>query len=384
MLIKKPSLDQYFFLLSIVVIFLGVIFFDQRELNAVSLIHSLGIDEQNYIKLSSGDSDVVKLHACRVLMPYIASKLPFEATRSIYLINILSFFFLIFYICKILNKFLISKKVIIYSVFIASFTFSVAYNFTNLYLTDLPGMCTMTIYLFSIINKRYYSSLFWMGTSLLFRETAIVFLPLFFITFSKKKIVFASLFALTIYIIPKLIISQNINCGFENKMSIRYLLEYKFIAKTFLSYAFIFYVSLIGFFELRKLKGHLFKAVILILIFGILGGFLSSLKSYTDVTRMYFILYPIIVLGLAFVINRTINLKYMFIKLFFLFISTTVSTLGLLPNFFISGVFNSLREFAESNSSIIIFSICVQGIISLTIIYDYLKETKLIYKTFEK
>jgi hypothetical protein len=99
---------------------------------------------------------------------------------------------------------------------------------------------------------------------------------------------------------------------------------------------------------------------------------------------MYFILYPIIVLGLAFVINRIINLKYMFIKLFFLFISTTVSTTGLLPNFFISGEFNSLQKFAESNSSIIIFSICVQGIISLMIIYDYLKETKLIHKTFEK
>jgi hypothetical protein len=384
MFIKKTSLDQYFFLLSLAIIFLGVIFFDQRELNAVSLIHSLGVDEQNYIKLSSGDSDVVKLHACRVLMPFIASKLPFDPARSIYLINVLSFFFLIFYICKILNQFLISKKVIIFSVFITSFTLSVAYNFTNLYLTDLPGMCCMTIYLYSIINKRYYSSLFWMGTSLLFRETAIVFLPLFFIIFSKRKIIFASLFALIIYIIPKLIISQNIHCGFENKMEIRFLLEYKFLAKTFLSYTFIIFLGLLGFFELRKLKGHLFRAVILILIFGILGGFLSSLKSYTDVTRMYFILYPIIVLGLAFVINRIINLKYMFIKLFFLFISTTVSTTGLLPNFFISGEFNSLQKFAESNSSIIIFSICVQGIISLMIIYDYLKETKLIHKTFEK
>lgn len=376
---KKYSLDQYFFLLSIVIIILGVIYFDQRSLNAASSIHSLGIDEQNYIKLSSGDTNIVKLHECRVLMPFIASKLPFDPARSIYLINLLSFFFLIVYICKILNKFLIPKKIIIFSVFISSFTFSVAYNFTNLYLTDLSGLCTITIYLLSIINKRYYASLFWMGTSLLFRETAIVFLPLFFIAFSKKKIVFALMFALSIYIIPKLIISQNIHCGFENKISISFLLEYKFLAKTFLSHTFIIFIGLIGFFELRKYKGHLFKVVIVTLLFGILGSFLSSLKSYTDVTRMYFILYPIIVLGLAFVINRIIYLKYMSIKLFFLFLSTVVSTTGLLPNFFISGEFNSLQKFAESNSSIIIFSVCVQGIISSMIIYDYLKETKLIH-----
>ena len=243
MFTKKFNFSNYIFFSLIITIF-GFFIYHQRFLAASSLLHSLGIDELNYIKLGSNQIVDEKLHACRVLLPLMAYLLPMEPAKAIYLINCISFFLLILSICKMLEILSISKNIIIFTVSILLFTFSVSYNFTNPYLTDVPGMLTLVIFVISIFKFRYYSSLFWIVISLLFRETAVVLAPLFFLTFSKKKAVFASVIIILVYAVPKLIIAGSITCGFDRPISFSYFLEFEFVAKILASYSSIWYVFL--------------------------------------------------------------------------------------------------------------------------------------------
>jgi hypothetical protein len=272
-----------------------------------------------------------------------------------------------------LESFSIDRKVIIFTLGIFFSTYSVAYNFTNPFLTDLPALATMIFYINSIIKLRFVSSLFWLGSSLLFRETAIVLLPLFFITFSLKKNIFASFLILLIYTIPKLLISGDIHCGFHSLISFHLLFDIEFLTKTILSYGVLWFVGILGLTSLKNYKGHLFKVGCGLLILSLVGSILSSFKSVTDITRMYFLALPILTLGSAFFIKKVSLQRYSFLYLVALLLAGFLLSIGFFPNILIHGDFNSLKEFARSNIYILILGFFIQFIILTFIVRIYFK-----------
>ena len=356
---------------SLIITSFGFLFFKQRYEEAPSMLNTFTYDAQMYLNMAN-EIEVPGPYSCRILLPFLSKILPLQPLQSILIINIISFAALFYGLIKMLEKFFINRKTIIFSLGIISSTYSVAYNFTNPFLTDLPALVGIIFYINSIIKFRFISSLFWFSVSLLFRETAIVLIPLFLITFSLKKNIFACIFILLIYILPKLIISGNINCGFISTISLKVLLDLEFLIKTFLSYGTLWILGLIGFFSIKNYNKHLFKVACALLIFSLLGSILSSLKSVTDVTRMYFLSLPMLILGLALFIDKIFPKKFSYIYLVFLILAGFLLSIGYFPNIFINGNFNSLKEFARSNLIIIIFSTLIQFFAITMLVKQYL------------
>lgn len=376
--IEKNIARYKFFFLSLLLVTTGFFVFEQRSPNATSLVYSLGIDSLNYLKLTSGQDISVKLHACRFFFPFVSSILPFDYLINIFVISFISFVFFLTYILKILKD--LNHKPLTQFIVLIMFmpSFSSAYNFTNPYLTDLSGMATLTIFLYQIFKFRYFSSLFFISLSLLFRESAIIFLPLFFIVFNFKKSVLAILLISLIYIVPKIIISGSINCGFERPISFYSLIEFDFLAKTFISYGVLWFVAIKGIFFFKdkillygKKKFYLLSLSFL-LSFG--GAFLSSLKSYTDVTRMYFLLMPILIITSSYFVERIIMFKKTFVLLIVLIIFMYVTILFFLPNFLVSYDAASLKEFAFSNINYIFPLVFIQMILYFSLLWNFLKK----------
>ena len=200
--------NLYYILFSSFIVVLGYLFFYQRTINGDSLIYTLGIDEINYIKMSNGQEVAFQLHKCRFFIPHIFKIIPFDAIYEFLALNLISLIFLFYGLIKLAKEYLINDKVIFLSLLIFLTTFSVSYNFSNLYLLDIPAIMTIIFFLISIIRKSFIYSLFWILISILIRETVIIFLPIFFIAFSNKKFFFSTLIILIFYLIPKIFISE--------------------------------------------------------------------------------------------------------------------------------------------------------------------------------
>ena len=112
-----------------------------------------------------------------------------------------------------------------------------------------------------------------------------------------------------------------------------------------------------------------------ILILSLVGSVLSSFKSTTDITRMYILMLPILILGSAMLINNILLQKYSSIYLVIISISGLFASIGYFPNIFIEAELNSLKEFAKSNYIIIISSIFIQSIFIFIVIKKFLIES---------
>ena len=374
MVSKKFSQRALNLFTSIFLTSFGIIFFQQRTQEASSFLNILTYDAQMYLSMTNG-IEVSGPHACRILLPFLAKLLPMEPLKAVFFINVVSLVILFSSLIIMLENFLIKKNVIIITIVIFFSTYSLAYNFTNPFLTDLPALATMILFINSIIKYRYLSCLLFFAASLLFRETIIVLLPLFFLTFSLKKSMLAMFFGLFIYFIPKLIIAGDIYCNFNPPFSVTLLINTEFLIKTILSYGPIWLLGFAGLTKLSSLNKNLSKIAFSILILSLVGSVLSSFKSTTDITRMYILMLPILILGSAMLINNILLQKYSSIYLVIISISGLFASIGYFPNIFIEAELNSLKEFAKSNYIIIVSSIFIQSIFIFIVIKKFLIES---------
>ena len=372
MFFNKLSSSTFSFLISLVITSFGFLFFYQRFQDAPSLLNTFTYDAQMYLNMAN-NIEVPGPHSCRILLPLLAKHLPLKPLQSIFFINIVSFVALFYGLIKMLESFSIDRKVIIFTLGIFFSTYSVAYNFTNPFLTDLPALATIIFFINSIIKFQFVTSLFWFVSSLLFRETIIVLAPLFLITFSLKKNISACVFILLIYTIPKLLISGYIHFCFNSLISFHLLFDIEFLTKTILSYGVLWFVGILGLTSLKNYKGHLFKVGLGLLILSLAGSILSSFKSVTDITRMYFLALPILTLGSALFIKKVYLQRYSFLYLAALLLAGFLLSIGFFPNILIHGEFNSLKEFARSNIYILILGFFIQFIILTFIVRIYFK-----------
>jgi hypothetical protein len=158
-----------------------------------------------------------------------------------------------------------------------------------------------------------------------------------------------------------------------NHISFHLLFDIEFLTKTILSYGVLWLVGILGLTSLKNYKGHLFKVGCGLLILSLAGSILSSFKSVTDITRMYFLALPILTLGSTFFIKKVSLQRYSFLYLAALLLAGFLLSIGFFPNILIHGDFNSLKEFARSNIYILILGFFIQFIILTFIVRIYFK-----------
>ena len=363
------GLSPSFFALfsSILMTSFGLLFFQQRSQDSLSSLNTFTYDASMYLNMTNG-FEVPGPHSCRILLPNLAKLLPLGSVESIFMINIISFVIIFYGLIKILEKFTISRSAILFSLAIFFSTYSLAYNFTNPFLTDLPALASMIMFIYSVFKYQFITALIWFVVSLLFRETIIVLIPLFFFIFPIKKCIFAITLSLLSYLLPKIIISGNINCNFNSSIFSLALIDLEILVKTVLSYGPIWFLGCVGLVKLKDYDKHLLKIGLVLLILSFVGSVLSSFKSVTDITRMYILMVPILFLGSALVINNILSQKHSHKYLSLIVIFGFLASIGFFPNILIFGDFNSLSDFAISNYILIISSLTIQLIIVILII----------------
>jgi len=363
------SLSPSFFALfiSILITSSGLLFFQQRSENSLSLLNTFTYDASMYLNMTNG-AQVPGPHLCRILLPNLAKMLPLSSVHSIFTINIISFVILFYGLIRILEKFSINRSVILYSLAIFFPTYSLAYNFTNPFLADLPALASIVLFIYSVIKYQFKTSLFWFVVSLLFRETIIVLIPLFFFVFPFKKCLFVTTLSLFTYLLPKIIISGDINCNFNSSIFSLALIDLEILVKTILSYGPIWFLGFVGLVKLKDYDKHLFKIGLALLVLSFVGSVLSSFKSVTDITRMYILMLPILFLGVALFINNVLLQKHSHKYLTLIIVSGFFASIGFFPNILISGDFNSLSDFALSNYILIVTNLTIQFIAVILII----------------
>lgn len=367
--------NLYYILFSSFIVVLGYLFFYQRTINGDSLIYTLGIDEINYIKMSNGQEVAFQLHKCRFFIPHIFKIIPFDAIYEFLALNLISLIFLFYGLIKLAKEYLINDKVIFLSLLIFLTTFSVSYNFSNLYLLDIPAIMTIIFFLISIIRKSFIYSLFWILISILIRETAIIFLPIFFIAFSNKKFFFSTLIILIFYLIPKIFISKT-ECisGIIDLKSISSLFETIFYIKGYMSYGSLWFLGMAGFYFFRCKDDMVYKITIFFTFLSILGTFISSMFSFSDITRMCLLMLPCLFLGSCFLLKKIIEIQNVFYFIISLIFFGFVLIANLIPNIIINGNFNSLDDFIISNSAVIVPLLILQIFVSIYLIIKYAKK----------
>ena len=141
MFFQKISSSTFALFVSSIITTFGFLFFNQRFQDAPSLLNTFTYDAQMYLNMAN-NIEVPGPHSCRILLPFLAKLLPLKSLYSIFFINILSFVALFYGLIKMLESFSIDRKVIIFTLGLFFSTYSVAYNFTNPFLTDLP-LCNL-------------------------------------------------------------------------------------------------------------------------------------------------------------------------------------------------------------------------------------------------
>lgn len=386
--LENSSINQLGYLISFIIIFLGVIFFNQRSIDGLSPLTRINIDEINYILATKGDVVSFTLHKCRILLPFISKLIPFKAAESIFLLNLLSFFFIIFNLLKFLDFFKIPRKIIVYSLITICLNFSVAYNFTNFYLTDLPSIATLLFFFNSLIKKNFFLSLIWFLISILIRETAIIFAPLFLLVFSKRQLFVSIILIVIAFFSPKLLINGNLFCTSEGMIGrlinrLPHSIDFLFLSKTFVSYGIYWFPALVGVSSFKNFNLNLSKISLYIFICSIIGSTFSSLISITDITRMNLILLPILCLGFACFINQISYKKNINLYLTLFFLCSLIIITGLLPNILISKELNSIDEFIKSNLIIVLIGFFIQFFLAVILIIKYFFEFKTNFKKYK-
>ena len=155
------GLSPSFFALfsSILITSFGLLFFQQRSQESLSLLNAFTYDASMYLNMVNG-LEVPGPHSCRILLPILAKLLPLGSVESILIINIISFAITFYGLIKILEKFSISRSAILFSLAIFFSTYSLAYNFTNPFLSDLAEVILQIIKNESFIKKNQKTQVF--------------------------------------------------------------------------------------------------------------------------------------------------------------------------------------------------------------------------------
>jgi len=329
--------------ISVLIVVFGFSIFELRGMGGVTGLTSMTYDSLQYIKLIEGGLSEPPF-STRILLIYIGKILPFDPQASLFIVNCVSILFVLLGIFSVLGFLHFSNQVSILSVIAACSSFVFVYNFNNPYLTDLPAMASLVFFLVALQRRRFYLAIILCCISLLFRESIAALVPMFFLFFGFRQSVYAIFFAACAYMLPKILVAGNVS-----GLSLVHEITFLYLLKFFISYGVLWIAVALGYFTVRRkvVSSMKFEASLLLLSFA--GAFLSSFHA-ADVTRMYFLMLPSIVIGLAYFFDFAINRGERYFIFIFVLLCVCLSIL-LVPNyFFASSMFDSLDAYIKSNS----------------------------------
>ena len=352
-------------IVSILIVISGFLTFELRGESGVTGLTSMTYDSLQYIKIIEGGISEPPF-STRILLIYICRVLPFYPDISLLIVNYISMLLVLLGVFGVLNYLRFPNEISILAVIAVCSSFVFVYNFSNPYLTDLPAMASLVFFLAALQRQKFYLTLIFCCISLLFRESIVVLIPMFFLFFNFCKSVCASILAACTYIAPKILIAGNVSAvALDRQIDILYFLKF------FTTYGVLWMAGALGYFILRKKAISSTKFEVSLLLFSFAGAVLSSFHA-ADITRMYFLILPSIVIGAAYFFDFAVSKGQKYYIFIFVLLGLLLS-LFLVPNhFFPSRGFDSLDIYIGSNS----VWICILFIFQILLVYKIIFPNK--------
>lgn len=345
------------FFISVLIVIFGFSTFELRGASGVTGLASMTYDSLQYIKIIEGGMSEPPF-STRILLTYICRTLPFAPETSLLFVNCVSILLVLLGVFEVLKFLRFTNEISILAVTAVCSSFVFVYNFNNPYLTDLPAMASLVFFLAALQRQKFYLAVIISCISLLFRESIAALIPMFFLFFNFRQSVCASILAACAYMVPKIFIA-----GAVSALSLNRQIDFLYFLKFFTSYGVLWLGAALGYFVICNKIISSIKFEMSLLLLGFTGAALSSFHA-ADVTRMYFLMFPSVVIGVAYFFDFAVNGGQKYFVFIFVLVGIFLS-LFLVPNhFFSSGDFNSFDAYIRSNS-IWIFILFISQIIIL-------------------
>ena len=319
-------------IVSLLLILLGHNFILQRELNSPSKYLTISDDALEYKSMIEGDFD--SIHSplkYRILVPFLASLLPFTPLESLRIISYVSLF--VFYIMNILIciKLGMNKGSTLLALVCTFATLSHLYNYHNPFLTDAFGLLVISFLIYAYIIESFPTFIIVCIVGLFARETTI-FLATIWLTKDFKKGMILIVICLLLIIIPRIsLITGSGDVSMTSLFVSIGIAKLKSFLSTLINifdtFGFLWLILFIGLGLIGMKKN---KDIIVISIALFVGAIITS-SIATDTVRMFSILFPVVCVATAKFISVLFQKKD-WLGITLLLFLTIIQLLTAIPN----------------------------------------------------
>lgn len=259
-------------------------------------------DAEHYLAMAQGHASSVPVpFRYRVLVPYIAGLMPCQAKLGFLLVTSASLFMsyvLALRVCRCLGLSLVASAVGVLAMFTSSVHLG---NYQNPYLTDSFALMALFAMLLALLDDRFALFAVATLTGILARETTVFLVPAWFVRRSWVSGLIIALLSALAFLAPRLALTTH-----SDPNGARYLAQAfreadvfghpaRYLWCLFSTWHFLWLLIPSGICLLPKDRRWLVGVVAVLLVS---GGALSSLVA-TDVSRMYSVLSPVVVVASA-------------------------------------------------------------------------------------
>lgn len=284
-----------------------------------------------YINMARGQTDfIIPPFKYRVLVPYIAHHMPLQPENALTIITYASLFvcyLLSLIICKRLGFSLFESIIALLAFFTAS---SQLFNYNDPYLTDAFGLMAIFFMAYALVDTGFATFGIASIVGIFAREGTIFLIPVWLVTKQWRNAISIIVLSCIAFLIPRAIMHSSTDPGtiqyitktfhsINSTRSITYFIRYLFT-----TWHFLWFFIPVGI-ALMPVKQYVRWGTACILLS--VGGLFSSLIA-TDVSRMFSILAPIIVVCIATVFSKLLKSNRVLASIFIVLIAIKF-TLGM-------------------------------------------------------
>ncbi|MGB8656369.1 MAG: hypothetical protein WCE90_01120 [Candidatus Zixiibacteriota bacterium] len=304
--------------ISLLFLYIGHSFILQRTpFNRTGYLAISG-DTYAYVSMILGNgNNVSSPFKFRILVPFLASLLPFSPIDSLRFISYISLFFCYIFILLTCAKLGLSTNHSAIGLLAVWASTWHLYNYHNPFLTDTFGLLMLCVMIFALFNDSFFVFLTAAVLGVLARESTIFLVPVWLVKKEWKRSILLMAMTIIALLIPRHFLASATDPTLVSIFdSIGILQQPLAFAKgVFSSWGFIWFLSIIGIWYLPTDK----FALVAVAYVSLLGGAIFTSLVATDTGRMFSILTPVIAITssqlYAELINRNRVMAFTFVGL---------------------------------------------------------------------
>jgi len=307
--------------ISLLFLFVGHSFILQRTFFNTTKYLAIRGDTIAYVSMIEGNwITAPSPFKFRILVPFLASLLPLSPADSLRLISYLSLFFCYLLILLTCTKMGLNTNHSAIGLLVVWASTWHLYNYYNPFLIDTFSLLILCVMIFALFSSSFFVFLTTALLGILARETTIFLVPVWLIMKEWRRSILVIAISAIVLLIPRHFLASGTDTTLVSVFDRIGILHQPltFAKNVFLSWGFVWFLSMIGVWYLPSDKFALVAAVYISLL---CAAIFSSLIA-TDTGRMFSILTPILVISSAQLYAELIKRKRL---LALAFIGLTIS-----------------------------------------------------------